>query len=282
MNWFEKVRKRLTEPLPSEYVPSESIHNFTPRAQQLLSLARKEAVKLNQNFVGTEHLLLGLVALGQGVAVNVLQNMGVDLQCVQAEVKKLVGLGPEQKVIGDFPYTPRVKKVLAIAWKEAGALSHKYVGTEHIVLGLLREGGGIAARVLKSMNVDIEQTRQEILNELDPNFSSNDDTAKPSVSKETAPLPNLGSPAPNGDLLDTSKRYDVYCAEGHQKVVVYRNALFKGTKALLPQQQYGTACTFMELERANGQTIFITRSSIIKFCEHRDVPNAGTVSGEEP
>ncbi|MDC0066057.1 MAG: ATP-dependent Clp protease ATP-binding subunit [Verrucomicrobiales bacterium] len=150
------------------------MNNFTPRAQQVLALARKEADRFNHNYVGTEHLLLGLIKLGQGVAVNVLQKMSLDLETVRMEVEKQVGSGPETQSQGNIPYTPRVKKVLALAGKEAKALNHSYVGTEHILLGLLREGDGVAARVLKNLEVDIERTRNEILRELDPNFSPND------------------------------------------------------------------------------------------------------------
>ncbi len=148
------------------------MNNFTPRAQQVLALARKEADRFHHNYVGTEHLLLGLINLGQGVAVNVLMKMGLDLQTVRSAVEKQVGTGPESKPSGNIPYTPRVKKVLALAGKEAKSLNHSYVGTEHILLGLLREGEGVAARVLKSLDVDIERCRNEILAELDPNFSS--------------------------------------------------------------------------------------------------------------
>jgi len=147
------------------------MNNFTPRAQQVLALARKEADRFNHNYVGTEHLLLGLIKLGQGVAVNVLQKMGLDLETVRMEVEKQVGSGPETKMVGNIPYTPRVKKVLALASKEAKSLQHSYVGTEHILLGLLREGEGVAARVLKNLEIDIERTRNEILRELDPNFA---------------------------------------------------------------------------------------------------------------
>ncbi|MDB6016784.1 MAG: ATP-dependent Clp protease, ATP-binding subunit ClpC [Pedosphaera sp.] len=153
----------------------DAMNNFTPRAQQVLALARKEADRFNHNFVGTEHLLLGLIKLGQGVAVNVLQKLGLDLETVRMEVEKQVGTGPDQKMIGNIPYTPRVKKVLALAAKEARALNHTYVGTEHILLGLLREGDGVAARVLKNLDIDIEQTRQEILKELDPNFAAQEE-----------------------------------------------------------------------------------------------------------
>ncbi len=151
------------------------MNNFTPRAQQVLALARKEADRFNHNYVGTEHLLLGLIKLGQGVAVNVLQKMGLDLETVRMEVEKQVGSGPETKMVGNIPYTPRVKKVLALAGKEAKHLNHSYVGTEHILLGLLREGDGVAARVLKNLEVDIERTRNEILKELDPSFTVPED-----------------------------------------------------------------------------------------------------------
>ncbi|MGE4550199.1 MAG: Clp protease N-terminal domain-containing protein, partial [Opitutales bacterium] len=127
------------------------MNHFTPRAQQVLALARKEADGFHHNYVGTEHLLLGLINLGQGVAVNVLQKMGLDLDTVRAAVEQQVGSGPDAKHTGNVPYTPRVKKVLALAGKEAKALNHSYVGTEHILLGLLREGEGVAARVLKSL-----------------------------------------------------------------------------------------------------------------------------------
>src|SRR6059036_2228429 len=175
----------------------DAMNNFTPRAQQVLALARKEADRFNHNFVGTEHLLLGLIKLGQGVAVNVLQKLGLDLDTVRMEVEKQVGTGPDQKMIGNIPYTPRVKKVLALAAKEAKALNHTYVGTEHILLGLLREGDGVAARVLKNLDVDIEQTRQEILKELDPNFtaqeeqSSSEGTEKASEKKGEIKTPAL-------------------------------------------------------------------------------------------
>ena len=162
------------------------MNNFTPRAQQVLALARKEADRFNHNFVGTEHLLLGLIKLGQGVAVNVLQKLGLDLETVRLEVEKQVGTGPDQKMMGNIPYTPRVKKVLALAQKEAKALNHTYVGTEHILLGLLREGDGVAARVLKNLDVDIEQTRQEILKELDPNFAAQEESASGEAPEKPA------------------------------------------------------------------------------------------------
>lgn len=149
----------------------EPLNNFTPRSQQVLTLARKEAANFHHNYVGTEHLLLGLIKLGQGVAVNVLQKMGLDLETVRRAVETQVGSGVEAHInSANIPFTPRVKKVLNLAAKEAKALNHSYIGTEHILLGLLREGEGVAARVLQSLDVDIGKCRNEILAELDPNF----------------------------------------------------------------------------------------------------------------
>ena len=164
---------------------SEPMSNFTPRAQQVLALVRKEADRFHHNYVGTEHLLLGLINLGQGSAVNVLQKMGLDLDTVRQAVDEQVGLGPEAKPSGNVPYTPRVK-VLALAGKEAKSLNHSYVGTEHILLGLLREGEGVAARVLKSLDVDVERCRNEILSELDPNFSSSEESEASVVGSGTS------------------------------------------------------------------------------------------------
>jgi ATP-dependent Clp protease ATP-binding subunit ClpC len=183
------------------------MNNFTPRAQQVLALARKEADRFNHNYVGTEHLLLGLIKLGQGVAVNVLQKMGLDLETVRMEVEKQVGSGPETKMVGNVPYTPRVKKVLALAGKEAKALNHSYVGTEHILLGLLREGEGVAARVLKSLEVDIERTRNEILKELDPNFTPPEaDQESPDVSGTKKDVKTPALRAFGRDLTDLAKK----------------------------------------------------------------------------
>ena len=146
------------------------MNNFTPRAQQVLQLARQEADRFNHGYIGTEHLLLGLIALGEGVAVSVLRRMGLDLETVRLEVEKAVGVGADMKTVGNVPYTPRVKKVLALAGTEARAMNVDFVGTEHILLGLLREGEGVAARVLANLNVDVEQTRQAVMKELDPNY----------------------------------------------------------------------------------------------------------------
>lgn len=283
MNWFKKFWRagKKAAPkieLPTNELPMETMSNFTPRAQQVLALARREADRFNHNFLGTEHLLLGLIKLGQGVAVNVLAKMGLNLETVRMEVEKQVGTGPDQKMMGHIPYTPRVKKVLALASKEAKALNHTYVGTEHILLGLLREGDGVAAKVLKNLDVDIEQTRQEILRELDPNFSPKEAT---SMSPRFEKPKNANLNDMKQDSIDTNKRYDVYCTERNQEVVVYRNALFKGIKRLYQARQYDFISEFMELEQADGKAIFLSRNLVIKFCEHGVTPNGETISNKK-
>jgi len=294
MNWLKKIWKRFSEPLPpyapkattttsAKVVPinpsreEESLSNFTPRAQQVLALSRKEADRFNHNFVGTEHLLLGLLKLGQGVAVNVLQKFGLDLEKVRNEIEQQVGTGPEQRPIGwTLPFTPRVKKVLVLANNERRALNHTYVGTEHILLGLLHEGDGVAARVLKNLEVDIEATRVEILKELDPNFAldysqdkgSEADKSSLTAGSEATPLTTDPKLAEDVDL---TKRYDVYCSERQDVVVVYRNVLFKGVKKLIREDRDSLAY-FYELEQADGSTIFVAKYSVIKFCAPGTTP----------
>lgn len=140
---------------------------FTNRAKQVIKLAKKEAQRLNHNYLGTEHVLLGLLKLGQGVAVNVLRNLNIDFETVRAEVEKVVGFGPEIQVYGDPALTGKVKKVFEYANEEASNLNHNYVGTEHLLLGLLRQTDGVAAQVLENLNVNLNEVRKEVLKELE-------------------------------------------------------------------------------------------------------------------
>ena len=135
------------------------MNRFTPRAQQLLALARKEADRFNHNYVGTEHLLLGVIRLGQGGAFQVLQKFGLDSETLRIEVEKQMESGPDAKMSGNIPYTPRAKKVIALAGREAKALENQYVGTQHLLLGIIVEGDGAAARILASHGVKIERAR---------------------------------------------------------------------------------------------------------------------------
>jgi ATP-dependent Clp protease ATP-binding subunit ClpC len=140
---------------------------FTNRAKQVIKLAKKEAQRLNHNYLGTEHILLGLLKLGQGIAVNVLRNLNVDYDTVLAEVERLVGFGPEIQVYGDPALTGKVKKVFEYANEEASALNHNYVGTEHLLLALLRQTDGVATQILENLNINLKEVRKEILKELE-------------------------------------------------------------------------------------------------------------------
>lgn len=140
---------------------------FTNRAKQVIKLAKKEAQRLNHNYLGTEHVLLGLLKLGQGIAVNVLRNLNLDYETVRQEVERLVGFGPEIQVYGDPALTAKVKKVFEFANEEAASLSHNYVGTEHLLLALLRQTDGVAAQVLENLNVNLKDIRKEVLKELE-------------------------------------------------------------------------------------------------------------------
>ena len=144
------------------------MNNFTPRAQQVLALARKEADRCHHNYIGTEHLLMAMIKLGQGVAINVLERLGLNMDQLQSDIDAVMTPSQETQAYGSIPYTPRVKKILAFASKEAKRLNHAYVGTEHILLGILGEGEGLAAQILERSGVDIERARQEVIAEIEP------------------------------------------------------------------------------------------------------------------
>ncbi|XZE54460.1 ATP-dependent Clp protease ATP-binding subunit [Planctomycetaceae bacterium SH139] len=137
---------------------------FTDRARKVMQLANQEAQRFNHEYIGTEHILLGLVKEGSGVAANVLKNLDVDLRKIRLEVEKLVQSGPEMVTVGKLPQTPRAKKVIEYSMEEARNLNHNYVGTEHILLGLLREQEGVAAQVLMNLGLKLEDVREEVLN----------------------------------------------------------------------------------------------------------------------
>ena len=137
---------------------------FTDRARKVMQLANQEAQRFNHEYIGTEHILLGLVKEGSGVAANVLKNLDVDLRKIRLEVEKIVQSGPDMVTMGKLPQTPRAKKVIEYAMEEARNLNHNYVGTEHLLLGLLREQEGVAAQVLMNLGLKLEDVREEVLN----------------------------------------------------------------------------------------------------------------------
>ncbi|MBI4617373.1 MAG: ATP-dependent Clp protease ATP-binding subunit, partial [Planctomycetes bacterium] len=162
---------------------------FTDRARKVMTLARQEAQRLNHEYIGTEHILLGLVQEGSGVAANVLKNRGVELRKIRMEVEKLVQSGSNMVQMGQLPFTPRAKKVLEFGLEEATNLGHNYIGTEHLLLGLLRENESVAAQVLMNLDLKLEEVREEVLEFLGAELSSNvsEKSASGGTSKSKTP-----------------------------------------------------------------------------------------------
>src|SRR5258706_12334615 len=148
---------------------------FTDRAKKVMNLARQEAQRFNHEYLGTEHILLGLVQEGSGVAANVLKNMSIDLNKIRAEVEKIVKTGPSMVTMGQLPFTPRAKKVLELSMEEASNLGHNYIGTEHLLLDLIKENEGIAAQVLMNLGVKLEDVREEVLEFLGADSNQEDE-----------------------------------------------------------------------------------------------------------
>ena len=171
-------------------------NRFTERAQRVILIAQEEAKRLNHDYVGTEHILLGLIALGEGVAAQVLSNLGVDLRRVRSEIEKIVGTGDNVMLLGEIPFTPRAKKVLEYAVEEAQHMGHSYVGTEHLLLGLIREEEGVAARVLENLGLRLDVVREEVLNLLGegqpPHIGAQPQGGGPRTKSKTPTLDEFG------------------------------------------------------------------------------------------
>lgn len=199
--------------------------NFTPRAKQVLALSQQEAVRFNHDYVGTEHLLLGLINLGQGVAVSVLKSMGLNLDNLRLEVEKLSGNAGATKTKGELPYSPRLKKVLNLAALEAKNMNYNYIGTEHLLLGLLSEGESAAAKILRNLNINPKEIKQEIMMALDPNFLPGSDDfqqnttipSKPYVAESASALPMLK--AFGRDLTELAQRGELDPVIGRQNEI---------------------------------------------------------------
>src|SRR5579883_180078 len=151
---------------------------FTDRARKVMQLANQEAQRFNHEYIGTEHILLGLVKEGSGVAANVLKNLDIDLRKIRLEVEKIVQSGPDMVTMGKLPQTPRAKKVIEYSIEEARNLNHNYVGTEHLLLGLLREQEGVAAQVLMNLGLKLEDVREEVLNLLGHNMPNESESER--------------------------------------------------------------------------------------------------------
>src|SRR6201984_1738944 len=168
---------------------------FTDRARKVMQLANQEAQRFNHEYIGTEHILLGLVKEGSGVAANVLKNLDIDLRKIRLEVEKIVQSGPDMVTMGKLPQTPRAKKGIEYSIEEARNLGHNYVGTEHLLLGLLREQEGVAAQVLINLGLKLEDVREEVLNLLGHNMDSGESSSGSSSGERTAGKGKSKTPA---------------------------------------------------------------------------------------
>jgi ATP-dependent Clp protease ATP-binding subunit ClpC len=190
---------------------------FTDRARKVMQLANQEAQRFNHEYVGTEHLLLGLIKEGSGVAANVLRNLDVDLRKIRNEVEKIVQAGPEMVTMGKLPQTPRAKKVIEYAIEEARNLNHNYVGTEHLLLGLLREQEGVAAQVLMNLNLKLEEVREEVLNLLGHGMDAGGESERGATAKNKSKTPALDSFG--RDLTDLARQSKLDPVIGRQNEI---------------------------------------------------------------
>ncbi|HCI44917.1 MAG TPA: hypothetical protein DE315_05245 [Candidatus Omnitrophica bacterium] len=178
-------------------------NRFTERARKVIVYAKEEARRFNHDYIGTEHLLLGLVREGEGVAAAVLQKLGIDLETIRIEVEKMVQPGPQTQVLGDIPFTPRSKKALELSAEEARALGHNYIGTEHLLLGLVKEGEGMAYRVLLNLGLDLAKLRNEVMELLGsgiPGYGAQEPTKSDKTPAIDAYGRNLNKLAKEGKL----------------------------------------------------------------------------------
>lgn len=188
---------------------------FTDRARKVMALAREEAKRFNHEYIGTEHILLGLVKEGSGVAANVLQNLDIDLKKIRLEIEKIVQTGPDLVSVGQLPFTPRVKKVLEYAIEEARAMGHNYIGTEHQLLGLLREQEGVAAQVLLNLGVKLDDVREEVIELLGAESAENVKEKEEKRGKSKTPaLDSFGR-----DLTQQAKENELDPVIGRQSII---------------------------------------------------------------
>src|SRR4030095_2922383 len=186
-------------------------YNFTDRVRKVLQMAREEAARLHHEYVGTEHILLGLIREGEGVAAAVLQNLNVDLEEIQQKIEETVKKGKAAPASGnDLPYTSRAKKVLELAMAEARELSHSYVGTEHLLLGLLREEKGIAAQVLTEVGVALDAARAETLRLLGTEMPQGQAGNAPTAQQGTG---SAQPAAPKGEKKSKTPALDHFCRD---------------------------------------------------------------------
>src|SRR4051794_33334815 len=219
---------------------ADKFDKFTERARKVLTLAQEEAQRFNHNYIGTEHLLLGLVREGDGVAARVLNNMGVQLPKVRSAVEFIIGRG-DQAPTGDIGLTPRAKKVIELAVDEARRLNHHYIGTEHLLLGLVREGEGIAAGVLESLGVSLEKVRTQVIQVLNSSASYQGQSGSGSPQKGPSKTPYLDALATDLTALATSGKLDPVIGRKKEieRVIQILSRRTKNTPALIGEPGVG-------------------------------------------
>jgi len=245
---------------------NDRFDKFTARARQVLTLAQEEATRFNHNYIGTEHLLLGLVREGEGVAAKVLANLGVELNRVRSAVEFIIGRG-DRMIVGEIGLTPRAKTVIELAVDEARRLGHHYIGTEHLLLGLVREGSGIAAGVLESLGVNLEKVRVQTIQVL-----SQLGSAAATIEDATGPPADASARSMPGSLHSgDADRFDKFTERARkvlslaQEEATRLNHNYMGTEHLLLgliREGEGVAAGVLEslgvnLEKARTQTIQI-------------------------
>jgi ATP-dependent Clp protease ATP-binding subunit ClpA len=214
---------------------------FTDRARRVVVLAQEEARLLNHNYIGTEHILLGLIHEGEGVAAKALESLGISLEAVRTQVVEIIGEG-QSAPTGHIPFTPRAKKVLELSLREALQLGHNYIGTEHILLGLIREGEGVAAQVLLKLGAHLQRGRERVLRML---------AAEPSAPDDAPGPPG----APPGSDRPELRYYDTQIA-----------SVRRAKEVAIDAQDYGTAEALRDVE----QDLFLRRT------QHEADPTVGS------
>lgn len=233
---------------------------FTDRARKVMQLAAEEARRFNHEYIGTEHVLLGLVRENAGVAANVLKNLDIDLRAIRREVELIVQHGPggEQVVMGRLPHTPRTKKVIEYAVLEAQRLRHNYVGTEHLLLGLIREDEGVAAQILMYLGLKLEDVREEVLNLLgrDPDEPLDKGTTdEPDVVKIEKNLRGVEG-YPVSDFLDESEEAPASPTDDRRRELEhFLDRLNDWKQASVAEQDFDAAAQFREAAEALARVV---------------------------
>jgi Clp amino terminal domain, pathogenicity island component/UvrB/uvrC motif len=228
---------------------------FTDRARRVVVLAQQEARLLNHNYIGTEHLLLGLAHEGQGVAAKALESLGIRLEALRSQVQEIIGQGPGTPS-GHIPFTPRAKKVLELSLRESQQLGHNYIGTEHILLGLVREGEGVAAQVLVKLGGDLSRVRQQVIQLL----SGSAGGPEAAVEMRPVPMPPPDDLREAGEQLAEVRRQKEAAiqAQDFDRAAALRDAEEELLAGLAAREQEGTAgvdlaAVVQEVQRLHGE-----------------------------